>query len=121
MLARRRGDSDWMGIAILRVEAIALGLMVWIVSGVLCLVLAPRLLRWMGSSPEIVAVGSGYTWIFLGGSGVVLMLFLNNAIFRGADDATIAMSLLGVLNMIILFLDPFLIFFLAPFLPLDLT
>jgi putative MATE family efflux protein len=115
MVARRIGERDSTGAAVAAVQAIALGLMLSIVIGAPCLVLAPRLLRWMGSSPEIVAVGSGYTRICLGGSGVVLMLFLNNAIFRGAGDAAIAMRLLWVSNIINLFLDPCLIFGLGPF------
>jgi Na+-driven multidrug efflux pump len=105
MVARRIGERDSTGAAVAAVQAIALGLMVSIVIGAPCLALAPRLLRWMGSSSEIVAVGSGYASICLGGSGVVLMLFLNNAIFRGAGDAAIAMRLLWVSNIINLFLD----------------
>jgi putative MATE family efflux protein len=121
MVARRIGEKDSTGAAVAAVQAIALGLMVSIVIGAPCLVLAPRLLRWMGSSPEIVAVGSSYTRICLGGSGVVLMLFLNNAIFRGAGDAAIAMRLLWVSNIINLFLDPCLIFGLGPFPRLGVT
>jgi len=121
MVARRIGQKDSTGAAVAAVQAIALGLMVSIVIGAPCLVLAPRLLRWMGSSSEIVAVGSGYTRICLGGSGVVLMLFLNNAIFRGAGDAAIAMRLLWVSNIINLFLDPCLIFGLGPFPRLGVT
>src|ERR1700726_4174109 len=73
----------------------------------------------MGASPQIVAVGSGYARIALGGSGAILMLFLNNAIFRGAGDAAIAMRLLWVSNIINLILDPCLIFGLGPFPKLD--
>src|SRR6202165_570920 len=65
MVARRIGEKDPEGAAVAAVQAIALGVMVSIVIGAPCLVLAPRLLRWMGSSPEIVAVGSGYTRICL--------------------------------------------------------
>ena len=54
----------------------------------------------MGASPEIVAIGSGYARIALGGCGAIVMLFLNNAIFRGAGDAAIAMRLLWVSNII---------------------
>ncbi len=121
MVARRIGEKDPAGAAVAGVQAIAIGLAVSVAIGAPCLFLAPRLLRLMGASPEIVAVGSGYARIALGGSGVVLLLFLNNAIFRGAGDAAIAMRLLWVSNVINLVLDPCLIFGWGPFPRLGVT
>jgi len=121
MVARRIGEKDPEGAAVAGVQAIILGLTVSVVVGVPCLIYAPRLLQLMGAAPEIVASGSGYARIALGGSGVVLMLFLNNAIFRGAGDAAIAMRLLWVSNIINLVLDPCLIFGLGPFPRLGVT
>src|SRR5437588_8043182 len=121
MVARRIGEKDPEGAAVAGVQAIALGLGVSVAIGVPCFLLAPHLLRLMGASTDIVAVGTSYARIALGGSGVVLLLFLNNAIFRGAGDAAIAMRLLWVSNIINLFLDPCLIFGLGPFPKLGVT
>lgn len=121
MVARRIGEKDPDGAAIAGVQAIFLGLFVSVAIGLPCLFFAPNLLRMMGASPEIVAVGSGYTRICLGGSCAVLLLFLNNAIFRGAGDAAIAMRLLWVSNIINLVLDPCLIFGWGPFPRLGVT
>lgn len=121
MVARRIGEKNPKEAAVAAVQAVILGLLVSLAIGIPSGVYAPQLLRLMGASPEIVAVGSGYTRICLGGSCAVLLLFLNNAIFRGAGDAAIAMRLLWVSNIINLILDPCLIFGLGPFPRLGVT
>jgi putative MATE family efflux protein len=121
MVARRTGEKDPEGAAVAGVQAIFIGLVVSVLVGVPCFLFAPNLLRLMGAPPEIVSLGSGYARIALGGSGVVLMLFLNNAIFRGAGDAAVAMRLLWVSNIINLILDPCLIFGWGPFPHLGVT
>jgi len=121
MVARRIGEKDPAAAAVAGVQAILLGLTVSVLVGVPCSFYAPNLLRLMGASPQIVSVGSGYARIALGGGGVIMMLFLNNAIFRGAGDAAIAMRLLWVSNIINLVLDPCLIFGWGPFPKLGVT
>ena len=121
MVARRTGEKDPEAAAVAGVQAILLGAGVSILVGVPCFILAPRLLHLMGASPAIVATGSGYARIYMGGSGVIMLLFLNNAIFRGAGDAAIAMRLLWVSNIINLVLDPCLIFGVGPFPRLGVT
>src|SRR5258706_15607665 len=121
MVARRIGEKDPAGAAVAGVQAIAIGLAISALVGIPCLFYGPHLLRLMGASPQVVAVGSGYARIALGGSAAIMMLFLNNAIFRGAGDAAIAMRLLWVSNIINLVLDPCLIFGWGPFPKLGVT
>jgi putative MATE family efflux protein len=121
MVARRIGEKDPTGAAVAGVQAIVLGLAISLFIGLPCFFLAPKMLQVMGASPQVVSVGSGYARIALGGSGAILMLFLNNAIFRGAGDAAIAMRLLWVSNIINLVLDPCLIFGWGPFPKLGVT
>jgi MATE family, multidrug efflux pump len=121
MVARRIGEKDPEDAAIAGVQAIVLGLVISLGMGVPAGVYAPQLLRLMGATPAIVSVGSGYARIALGGCGAIIMLFLNNGIFRGAGDAAIAMRLLWVSNIINLILDPCLIFGLGPFPHLGVT
>jgi putative MATE family efflux protein len=121
MVARRIGEKDPVDAAIAGAQANFLGLLVSLAIGVPSFLFAPQLLRLMGASPEIVATGTGYARIALGGCGAIVMLFLNNAIFRGAGDAAIAMRLLWVSNILNLILDPCLIFGLGPFPRLGVT
>jgi putative MATE family efflux protein len=121
MVARRIGEKDPHGAAVAAVQAIVIGAATSLAIGLPCWFYAPRLLALMGASPQILATGSGYARLALGGCGVVLLLFLNNAIFRGAGDAAVAMRLLWVSNIINLILDPCLIFGWGPFPKLGVT
>jgi Na+-driven multidrug efflux pump len=87
MVARRIGEKDPEGAAIAGVQAIVLGLVISLAMGIPACIYAPKLLQLMGASPAIVVGGSGYARIALGVCGSIILLFLNNAIFRGAGDA----------------------------------
>lgn len=121
MVARRIGERDPEGAAVAAVQSIWLGAAGALLIGLPSMLAAPRLLALMGGSAALVGTGSNYTRIMLGSSGVVLFLFLNNAIFRGAGDAAVAMRVLWLANLINLALDPCLIFGLGPFPQLGVT
>jgi len=121
VVARRIGEKDPNGAAQAAVQCIILGIGISALIFAGCFAFAPKLLALMGTSPGIISVGSTYTRIMLSGSGVILMLFLINAIFRGAGDAAVAMRVLRLANSINLFLDPCLIRGLGPFPRLGVT
>ena len=121
MVARRIGEKNPAGAAEVAVQGIALGVITAAIIGAAGVLLGPTLLRLMGASVDVIASGQTYTRIMLGGNVVILMLFLINAIFRGAGDAAIAMRVLWLANWINILLGPLLIFGVGPFPKLGLT
>ncbi|HKR07618.1 MAG TPA: MATE family efflux transporter [Gemmatimonadaceae bacterium] len=113
-VARRIGERDVEGASHAAAQAILLAAAIAITLGVLGAIAAPTLLRAMGGSAGVLA-NVKFTRIMLGGNIVVLMLFLVNAIFRGAGDAVIAMRVLWLANAINIFLGPMLILGVGPF------
>ena len=121
MVARRVGEKDLAGASAAAGQAILLGVIVSVPIGLLGMFYAPALFRLMGGSPELITTGAGYGRVMLGTNVTIMLLFLINAIFRGAGDAAIAMRSLWLANIINLLLDPCLIFGLGPFPELGVT
>jgi putative MATE family efflux protein len=114
-VARRIGERDPEGAAQAAVQVIALGIVVSAVMGVVGALSARQLLAFMGAEPAILGYNAWFTVIMLGGNGAIMLIFLQNAIFRGAGDATVAMRVLWLANGINLVLDPLFIFGIGPF------
>jgi len=121
MVARRIGEKDNAGARMAAVQAILLGIGAAVLIAVPGAIFATELLRLMGGTPELVAFGSGYTRVLLGGCVTIMLLFLINAVFRGAGDPALAMRALWLANGCNILLDPCLIFGLGPFPELGVT
>jgi len=115
MVARRVGERDIAGARTAAAQSILLGLVLSAAVAVPGVIFAKDLLAVMGGSPELVATGHGYTRVLFGGSATIMLIFLLNAIFRGAGDAAVAMRVLWIANGVNILLDPCLIFGLGPF------
>jgi putative MATE family efflux protein len=115
MVARRIGEHNPEGAARAAVQAILLGLVVSLAFAIAGVYLAGNLLKAMGGSAWVIQNGSGFTKVMFAGNATILLLFLINAIFRGAGDAAIAMRVLWLANAINIILGPCFIFGLGPF------
>jgi putative MATE family efflux protein len=115
LVARRTGEGDREGAARVTVQAIILGVSVSLVIAVIGVTWAEDLLRLMGADEGTIATALPYTRLALGSNVVIVLLFLQNAAFRGAGDAAIAMRVLWIGNAINIVLDPLFIFGVGPF------
>lgn len=113
-VARRIGEKNPEEAARGAAQSVLIGLSSSALIGCIGFVFAPQLLELMGATPGILR-NITFSRIVLGGCGTLMMLFLLNAIFRGAGDAVIAMRVLWLANIINIVLNPCLIFGLGPF------
>src|ERR1043165_5185665 len=98
IVARRIGEKDPQRAAQAAGQIILLGAVVAGVIGLILGTLAPRLLQLMGAEPGVLSLGSNFSRIMLGGNATVFLIFLINAVFRGAGDAVLAMRTLWFAN-----------------------
>ncbi|PIB25340.1 MATE family efflux transporter [Maribacter sp. 4U21] len=110
IVARRIGEKDVQGAKEAAVQAIGLGVVISVVIGVIGFLYAKEILSLMGAEASLIEEGFGYTKLLLGGNITIMLLFLINAIFRGAGDASVAMWTLVLSNGLNIILDPLFIF-----------
>jgi len=114
IVARRIGEKDTKGASQAAVQVIFLGAIVAAFISVIGIVYPKEILGLMGGESDLIEEGYGYTQILMGGNITIMLLFLINAIFRGAGDASVAMWALIVSNGLNIVLDPIFIFGLGP-------
>ncbi|MET0168549.1 MAG: MATE family efflux transporter [Vicinamibacterales bacterium] len=120
-VARRVGEKDPDSAGRSAVQSVLMGLGAAAIFGTIGTLFGPQLLALMGASDDVLRTGSTFARVMLGGSGTVVLLFLINAVFRGAGDAAIAMRVLWFANAINIILGPCLIFGIGPFPELGVT
>jgi putative MATE family efflux protein len=115
VVARRTGEKDPDAAAHAGMQSLVIALLVTVITSTIGIVFAPDILRIMGAEPEVVKEGAAFTRIMLGGSVVIILLFLINGIFRGAGDAAMAMRSLWIASALNIILCPTLINGYGPF------
>jgi putative MATE family efflux protein len=115
LIARRTGEKDSERAAETAVQAIVLAVLLASPIVALGITFAPRLLALMGGSPWVLHNGVRYMQVMMGSTLSITLLFLINAIFRGAGDAAVAMRVLWLANGINCILAPCLVLGLGPF------
>lgn len=121
IVSRRIGEHNHDGAARAAFQSIVAGSLVSLAIAVIGIFGSKTLLAWMGSSDKMIEEGWKFTTIMISGNIIIMMLFINNAIFRSSGDAAIAMRVLLVANVINMFLDPCFIFGWGPFPELGVT
>ena len=114
VVARRVGEKDLKGASQAAIQAIFLGFAVATIGSIIGILYPKEILNLMGAESDLIAEGYGYTKVLLGGNVTIMLLFLINAIFRGAGDASVAMWALVLSNGLNIILDPIFIFGLGP-------
>jgi len=115
IVARRIGEKEKEKAGISAVQSIFLAILVSLPFAVAGIFYSKELLALMGADTWVLEHGYSYMQWMLGGNAVIMLLFIINAIFRGAGDAAIAMRVLWIANGINMVLDPLLIFGWGPF------
>ncbi|MBL7742289.1 MAG: MATE family efflux transporter [Chitinophagaceae bacterium] len=115
VVARRIGEKNPDAAAHAGMQSLLIALISSVLFGVLGILYAEEILRFMGAAPDVVKEGAAFTRIMLGGSIVIIMLFLINGIFRGAGDAAMAMRSLWIASLLNIILCPLLIYGYGPF------
>lgn len=115
LIARRAGEKDFKSASSVAAQAIIIGIAFSVLISVFGIIFPKEILGFMGGDAEIVEENYRFTQFMLGSNLVVMLLFINNGIFRGAGDASIAMKALMLSNIINIILDPLLIMGYGPF------
>lgn len=120
-VARRIGEKNPDAAARAAVQGIVIAAIASGALAALGAVFAPDLLATMGASPSVLATGTRFTRMMLGGSSTAFLLFIINGAFRGAGDAAVSMRVLWLSNAINIVLGPILIFGVGPFPAMGVT
>jgi len=106
VVARRIGEKNPEAASKAGMQTIVIAVAVNILISIAGLIYAKDILLLMGASTETADHGVNFVQIMMGGSIIIVLLFLINGIFRGAGNAAIAMRSLWIANIANIILCP---------------
>jgi putative MATE family efflux protein len=109
VVARRIGEKNPVLAAKAGMQAILVACALNAILSLIGLFYAKEILMLMGATEATAEEGRVFTQIMMGGSVIIVMVFLINGIFRGAGNAAIAMRSLWIANLANILLCPILI------------
>ncbi|MBK9302077.1 MAG: MATE family efflux transporter [Bacteroidetes bacterium] len=110
IIARRIGEKNKEAASHAAMQSLLVAMICTLILSTIGVIFAAQILQLMGASPEVIRDGTLFTQIMLGGSVVIILLFLLSGIFRGAGNAAIAMKSLWIASGINIILCPFFIY-----------
>ncbi len=121
IVARRIGEKHDRDASKAASQAILLGILISLLIAIPGIIYGSKILALMHAEQPVISIGGPFIKIMLGGNIIIIMLFINNAIFRSAGAPALSLRVLVIANMINIILDPCLIFGLGPFPELGVT
>lgn len=115
LIARRAGEKDFKSASSIAVQAIVIATFFSALISIVGIIFPKEILSYMGADATVAEENYRFTQLMLGSNIVIMLLFVNNGIFRGAGDASVAMKTLMISNIINIILDPLLIMGYGPF------
>jgi putative MATE family efflux protein len=115
LVSRRTGEKRPEEASKVAFQAIITGLLVSFLIAIPGFLWSSDLIRLMGGSLEMQNGLSAYTRIMLAFNGIIIILFIINAVLRSSGDAAMSLRVLVVANLFNILLDPILIFGWGPF------
>ena len=115
LIARRAGEKDFKTASAVAAQAIIIAAVFSVFISFIGIIFPKEILGFMGADKHVIEENYQFTQLMMGSNIVIMLLFVNNGIFRGAGDASIAMRALLIANAINIILDPLLIMGYGPF------
>lgn len=111
IVARKIGEKNKEEAALAAAQTMIVAAVLTVLMSIPGVIFAEEILGLMGASEHVIEQGADFTRIMLGGSAVIIFIFLINGIFRGAGNAAMAMKSLWLASIINIILCPIMIHF----------